>query len=329
MTNLAKYFFNLIHPEDIESIRKEESRKSDNDIAVALEDLWNEEMQKEPALDAEAANALEKSKDIVMQAVLPTTQPVVERGKARTIALRIMSAAAAVLLIISITAVWKYRSFSESLLSHQVEMITGAEDTTSVKMPDGTMIRVLGGSSLAYPTAFTGKYRRVALSGEAYFCVTHDSKHPFIVESNGFEVTVKGTKFNLRARQQEKYSTVWLDEGRVDIKSVKTGESLTLHPGQKAKLDSKTGKLSLQQADYNGIHTSWLTHEVAFRNTPFHDVLNTVCTNYGLSLVLNKDVSNVPFTGTLPNNNLSEVIQTLEIVYKVKIKVSSKVMTVQ
>lgn len=325
MTNLAKYFFNLIHSDDIESVRKQENRKSDNDIAVALENLWNEEMQKKPALDADAIEALEKSKNIVMR----TVQPTMGRGKTRAIALWIMSAAAVVLLFISITAIWKYNSFSDMLMSHQVEMMTGTEDTTSVKMPDGTRIRVMGGSCLAYPTAFTGKYRRVALRGEAYFSVTHDSKHPFVVESNGFEVTVKGTKFNLRAKQQEGYSTVWLDEGRVDIKSVKTGESLTLHPGQKAMVDSKTGKLSLQQADYNGIHTSWLAREVTFHNTPFHDVLNTVCANYGLSLVLDKDVSNVPFTGTLPNNNLSEVIRTLEIVYKVNINVSLKVMSVR
>lgn len=325
MTNLAKYFFNLIHPEDVDSIREEENQKSDNDIAVAFEDLWNDEMRKEPTLDAESINALEKSKKIVMQ----VAQSATKRGKAKTVALWIMSAAAVALLFISISVVWKYHSFSDSLLSHQVEMMTGTEDTTSVRMPDGTRIRVCGDSRLAYPTAFTGKYRKVALSGEAYFCVTHDSKHPFIVENNDFEVTVKGTKFNLRARRQEGYSTLWLDEGKVDIKSVKTGESLTLRPGQRAMVNSKTGRLSLQQTDYNGIHTSWLAHEVSFHNTPFHDVLNTICTNYGLSLVLDKNVSNVPFTGTLPNNNLSEVIRTLEIVYKVKISVSSKVMAVQ
>lgn len=325
MTNLEKYFFNLIHPEDVDSIREEENQKSDNDIAVALEDLWDDEMQKELALDAKSTSALEKSKKIVMQAAQSATK----RGRAKTIALWIMSAAAVALLFVSVSVVWKYRSFSDTLLSHQVEMMTGSEDTASVKMPDGTMIRVCGDSRLAYPTAFIGKYRKVALSGEAYFCVTHDSKHPFVVENNDFEVMVKGTKFNLRARKQEGYSTLWLDEGKVDIKSVKTGESLTLRPGQKAIVDSKTGRLSLQQTDYNGIHTSWLTHEVSFHNTPFHDVLNTICVNYGLSLVVDKDVSNVPFTGTLPNNNLSEVIRTLEIVYKVKIKVSSKVMVVQ
>lgn len=325
MTNLAKYFFNLIHPEDVDSIREEENQKSDNDIAVALEDLWKDEMQKEPVLDAESTSALERSKKIVML----TAQSATKRGRARAVALWIMSAAAVALLFISISVVWKYRSFSDSLLSHQVEMMTGIEDTASVKMPDGTMIRVCGDSHLSYPTAFTGKYRKVALSGEAYFCVTHDSKHPFIVENNDFEVTVKGTKFNLRTRHQEGYSTLWLDEGKVDIRSVKTGESLSLRPGQRAIVDSKTGKLSLQQTDYNGIHTSWLTHEVSFRNTPFHDVLNTISANYGLSLVLDKSVSNVPFTGTLPNNNLSEVIRTLEIVYKVNINVASKVMEVQ
>ena len=324
MTNLAKYFFNLIHPEDIDTIREAEGRKSDNDIAVTLSDLWNAEMLKEPKLDAEATDALERSKDIVML----TTQSAAKRGRAKTIALWMVSVAAVALIFITISTVWKYRSFSDTLLSHQVEMSTGSEDTTSVKMPDGTQIRVGGNSRIAYPSAFTGKYRKVALSGEAYFCVTHDPTHPFVVECKDFEVLVKGTKFNLRTREQDGYSTVWLDEGKVDIRSMKTGESLSLRSGQKALVDSKTGRLSLQQTDFNGIHTPWLTGEMTFHNTPFHDVLNTICANYGLSLVIDKGISNVPFTGTLPNNNLSEVIRTLEIVYKVKIHLTGKVVSI-
>lgn len=325
MTNLAKYYFNLIHPEEIDSIREEESRKSDTDIAAALEDLWNGEMQKEPSLDAESTDALKRSKDIVMM----TTRSAAKQGRSKNVVMWIMSAAAVALIFITIGTVWKYRSFSDTLLSHQVEVSTDAEDTTSVKMPDGTQIRVGGNSRLVYPSAFTDKNRKVALSGEAYFCVAHDPRHPFVVECSDFEVSVKGTKFNLRARRQEGYSTVWLDEGKVDIRSTKTGKSLTLRAGQKALVDSRTGRLSLQQTDYNGMHTSWIAREITFRNTPFHDVLNTICANYGLTLVLDKDISNAPFTGTLPNNNLTEVIRTLEIVYKVKIKMSGRMVSIR
>lgn len=325
MTNLKKYFLNLIHPQDLDAIREEEQAKGNDELMAELESLWNEEMRREPSFDAAGRQSLEMSKNAVLREIGRSGK----RASARVVALRLVSTAAVVLFIFASFLLWKQHSFNASLMSRMVETQTKAGDTTLVKMPDGTMITVSGSSCLAYPMAFSNKNRKVALSGEAYFSVAHDAKHPFVVEGNGFDVTVRGTKFNLRTRQGDSQSTVWLDEGVVDIRSAKTGDRLTLKPGQQAQINAETGKLRVSQANRNGIKISWLGRKMSFKNTPLHDVLGTVCANYGLTLDMAKDINDLPFTGTLPNNSISEVVKTLEIVYKVKIRVSGKEMKVE
>ena len=48
-------------------------------------------------------------------------------------------------------------------------------------------------STLTCPVRFKGKNRNVSLSGEAYFEVRKDARHPFIVQADEVEVKVLGT----------------------------------------------------------------------------------------------------------------------------------------
>jgi len=54
-------------------------------------------------------------------------------------------------------------------------------------------------SSIRFPTAFTGNERRVEITGEVYFEVTHDAAKPFHVNVKGMAVQVLGTHFNINA----------------------------------------------------------------------------------------------------------------------------------
>lgn len=72
-------------------------------------------------------------------------------------------------------------------------------ETFKVVLSDGTEVFLNSDSRLAYPTVFKGKERVVSLEGEAYFKVTKDAKHPFIVKSGNLQVRVLGTEFNVRS----------------------------------------------------------------------------------------------------------------------------------
>lgn len=51
---------------------------------------------------------------------------------------------------------------------------------SDVVLPDGSRVRLNGGTRIVYPALF-GDERRVEVDGEAYFEVEHDARRPFVV----------------------------------------------------------------------------------------------------------------------------------------------------
>lgn len=74
----------------------------------------------------------------------------------------------------------------------------------SLELADGSKVWVNSSTNLRYPIQFIGKERKVYLSGEAYFEVVHDENHPFIVETEGINVQVYGTQFNINTYDKDK-----------------------------------------------------------------------------------------------------------------------------
>ena len=101
-------------------------------------------------------------------------------------------------------------------------------------LSDGTTVWLNGESSLEFPQKFTGKERRVRMTGEAYFEVAKDARHPFIVDNDFFSTRVLGTSFLMRAYSQTDAS-VTLVEGSVNMRSADAHE-YKLEPGMMAQL---------------------------------------------------------------------------------------------
>jgi transmembrane sensor len=96
-----------------------------------------------------------------------------------------------------------------------LELATRVAETRVVALSDGSKITIGGKSSIL---AFTDpKERRVKLEeGQAFFEVAHDPAHPFIVLAGDAEITVRGTKFDVRRIGDDVKVNVL--EGRVEVR---------------------------------------------------------------------------------------------------------------
>lgn len=101
---------------------------------------------------------------------------------------------------------------------------------------DGSRVWLNAGSSVTYPVAFVGNERKVTITGEAYFEVTHDRSKPFLLSKGDLQIEVLGTHFNVNAYDDENDIKVTLLEGSVKIK--KGNFAGLLKPGQQAMVSS-------------------------------------------------------------------------------------------
>lgn len=132
---------------------------------------------------------------------------------------------------------------AESVSLREVFVKNGQQ--RSLRLPDGSEVIVGGGSRLMFPERFTGKERNVYFSGEGFFDVAADTRKPFIVNVDGTKVAVTGTKFNIKAYEEDGQQTVTLMEGKVDVTFDGSEAPLHLTSGKAAFFDRITGEISL------------------------------------------------------------------------------------
>lgn len=121
--------------------------------------------------------------------------------------------------------------------SGQLKASTPRGGTYQIILPDGTKVWLNASSELKFPASFSqSKKRSVELSGEAYFEVAKNKMKPFIVRSNGQEIEVLGTHFNVNSYMDEKVTKTTLLEGAIKLSQLKGNNpaSYVLRPGQQA-----------------------------------------------------------------------------------------------
>lgn len=177
----------------------------------------------------------------------------------------------------------------------------------NLTLPDGTKVWLNAGSTVTYPLSFTGAQRKVTLNGEAYFSVTHDAQHPFVVSTKGQDVQVLGTEFDLRAYGGETIHTT-LVKGRVQVSLNGSPKTFVLSPGQQLSVSNQNG--SLREVNTEA-YTAWKDGLFAFHDLPLTEALAQLEQWYDIELPA--DVPNVKVYAEISRNTkLSEVLNLLE-----------------
>ena len=215
-------------------------------------------------------------------------------------------------------AYYLYRE-NAALQDESIVVATGVGEQATVILPDGTCVTLNEESTLSYDArSYSGAQRNLLFVGEGWFDVVKKPEKPFSIHAEGLKVCVLGTKFNLLARSSQNQSELTLDEGRVILKSLVSGNEVTLLPAQKALLDKLTGKIQVQNAVTTlSDVTAWKRKELVFRNAPLSSVIAILEKNYHVRFESSFPLSDDRFTGTMPANDINEDLEILEKSYHV------------
>lgn len=153
-----------------------------------------------------------------------------------------------------------------------------------VNLPDGSLVWLNAGSSLKYPTVFDWDKRQVELSGEAYFEVESDPEHPFIVQTDGVEVSAVGTAFNVEAYRNDSIVAVTMAIGKVNV-SLGKQRVFSLVSGERMGYNVNTSSCRIEQIDPYKWY-AWKDGALVFRNDPLEYVFKKIGQTFNVDIVL-------------------------------------------
>lgn len=175
----------------------------------------------------------------------------------------------------------------------------GAPEKNTIEVPNGrqfklvlsdsTIVYLNSGTTFTYPVHFANADKReVFLQGEAFFDVTSDKHHPFVVCSDDIHVEVLGTRFNFSGYEKQYHSEVVLVEGAVKMAGKKTkgysmGEVI-LKPGFKGELHKDTDSIAVEEVD-TYLFTAWMNGKLIFRDKTFNEILETLERHFNVKII--------------------------------------------
>lgn len=213
-------------------------------------------------------------------------------------------------------------SLNKNIIYNLIETPRGGQ--YQISLPDGTKVWLNAASTIKFPSSFARLVnRRVELlSGEAYFEVAKDSKHPFIVMTEQQELRVLGTHFNIEAYPDESAVKTTLIEGKVQLTSTHSSTKFILEPGQQAALTNnsftvKQGKIEEAMA--------WRNNKFVFDNENIEGVMKKIERWYNVTVTFQGEKPDDKFTGSVSRfDQLSTVLDVLELTGNVHFQIEGR-----
>lgn len=204
---------------------------------------------------------------------------------------------------------------------------SNAGQILKVLLPDSTEVLLNSGSSIRFPKNLqTAAIRQVQLTGEGFFKVKRDVKHPFIVKSLNLQTRVLGTSFNIKA--WAKYlPEVTVMTGKVAVSRDSAGtQSAAVHllPNQKAIYDSVSKTLLRKNTDEATDSNAWITGKLIFNQTPVPEVFDAIERRYQVRIQSDHDFKGCKLTASFKNIALAEVLQTLKVTLDMNYTISKQ-----
>lgn len=171
------------------------------------------------------------------------------------------------------------------------------KNTYKVILQDGTEVNLNSGSSLEFPSRFTGDSREVRLRGEAFFNVVKQDGKPFVVTTGEVRVRVLGTLFNLKSYEDEREVKATLLKGSVSFEA--GDHTVVIQPGEQAIFDKAAKQTNLHKVNTEPF-VAWTQHLFYFDRTSLEDIMRSLSRWYDVDIIyegIGLDDMNTFYTG--------------------------------
>jgi transmembrane sensor len=249
------------------------------------------------------------------------------------------TAAAVVLFIFSALGYFAgYKQMNIPFIADELhfhEIMVPSGEKSKLILSDGTVMWINAGSKVKFPNTFNTSTRDIWLDGEAYFEVTKDEHRPFLVHTSEVDVKVYGTKFNLKAYNEEDLFEATLIEGLVSLQTQNiinnAKEEIFLEPNHKAiYLKKKSRHISNEITQViseplkprkiiisNPVQVessiSWREGKLEFNEETFENMIPKLERRYGVIIQMeDKELPDVRYSGVLKNISIEQALKAIQ-----------------
>lgn len=211
-----------------------------------------------------------------------------------------------VLVLLSLTGYMIADKYQADRMAYTYSSLNGK---SKVILPDGSEVWLNTESTLEYSTSVWENTRNVKLKGEAYFDVKKDPNSLFIVKSNGFDVKVHGTTFNVSARENDPNVNVSLLSGSVVVEKDAVAQKIV--PGETAICSKEEGRIYTKKNDV-AFAAMWANESLHFERKSIKELSRYLSKWYGVEIILDPRISeDQAYTFSIKHEPLEEVLRLM------------------
>lgn len=243
-------------------------------------------------------------------------------------------------------ALWPVEKSGDTSSMHAVA--TNTDSKSTIRLPDGSTVKLNTNSSLQYNEDFGINGRKITLKGEAFFDIVKNEAQPLTVQAGNVDITVKGTIFNVRAYEEDAVVEASLIEGAIEVSEksdperkilLRPNEKILIGqvvpvPGQTDKKSVKEGILELGKIRPNPTDSSineivWVEDELTFYKEPFYSLAQKMERWYKITIQFEtEEMKNTTFTGSFEKENITEALDALRQLTSFSYSIDNKKVTI-
>ena len=203
------------------------------------------------------------------------------------------------------------------------KILTGNAQKETILLSDGTKIILNSKSKIIYGRNYNIDNRSIKLTGEAYFEVEKNDL-PFTIETAYGVISVLGTSFNVRSREDG--FEVGVNDGRIKL----SNESYSIHlsKGQFIEVES-----SFEEKDIVDIsikeYPDWINQKFYCNETRLDELCSEIERTFDIQIkFLDQNLKNLTITGIIEASDLNDVLYTVSLLTKHKFKLEDDICTI-
>ena len=208
-------------------------------------------------------------------------------------------------------------------LYYTKKLYTNAAQKETLLLPDGTKVMLNSESMITYNRNYNKDNRSVNLTGEAYFIV-NKGDIPFNIHTSHGEVSVLGTSFNVRSRDEG--FEVGVNEGKVQVINGHSRIYLTKNQLIDVRFDFMENDISQITMDK---YPDWINQKFYCNQTTLGELCLEVERTFDIQIkFLDPNIKKLTVSGLIEASNLNNVLHTISLLTKQEFKLEGDICTI-